>query len=97
MPDSCRERIACDLNGGPNQGRIKGGGVTGAIAPSPGLQGGPPWWHLFVLNKIFVWKIVVIYKKYNNTTLYSDVALSIIIMIFLQVWLSASFSNHYWI
>ena len=60
------------------QGRIKGGGATGAIAPGPLLQGGPPWWHLIVLNKTFLWKIVVIQKKYKNTTLYSNVALSII-------------------
>jgi len=59
------------------QGRIKGG-TAGAIAPGPPLQGAPPWWHLFILIKIFVWKIVVIQKRYKNTTLYSDVALSII-------------------
>ena len=46
----------------------------------PGLSDprGPPWWHLFVLNKIFVWKIVVIQKKYKNATLYFDVAVSIV-------------------
>ena len=39
------------------QGRIKGGGATVAIAPGPPLQGGPPWWNLFVSDKILVWKI----------------------------------------
>ena len=58
--------------------RIKGE-ATGAIAPGPLLQGGPPWRHLFVLNKIFLWKNVVIQKRYKNATLYSNVALSIII------------------
>jgi len=38
------------------QGRIKGG-TMGAIAPGPPLEGGPPWWNLFVSNKILVWKI----------------------------------------
>ena len=33
------------------QDRIEGG-ATGEIAPGPPLQGGPPWWHLFVLNKM---------------------------------------------
>ena len=39
-----------------DQGRIKGGAM-GAIAPGPPLEGGPPWWTLFVSNKILVWKI----------------------------------------
>ena len=51
------------------QGRIKGG-ATGAIAPGPPLQEGPPWWNLFISNKILVWKIFVIQKRYMNTTLY---------------------------
>jgi len=56
------------------QGWIKGVGATGAIA----LQGGLPWWHLFILNKTFVWKFVVIQKRHKNTTQYCDVALSMI-------------------
>jgi len=38
-------------------------GATGAIAPDPDPRK-PPWWHLFVSNNIFVWKIVVIQKRY---------------------------------
>ena len=34
-----------------NQGQIKGGGATGAIALGPPLQDGPQCWHLIVLNK----------------------------------------------
>jgi len=33
------------------QGRIKRG-ATGTNVPGPPLQGSPPWWHLFVLDKI---------------------------------------------
>ena len=51
-----------------------GDNCLGPSAPSPP----PPWWHLFVLCKIFLWKIVVIQKRYKNTTVYSDIALSII-------------------
>ena len=51
------------------QGRIKGGAM-GVIAPGPPLQGAPPWWNLFVSNKLLVWKIFVIQKRYKNTTLY---------------------------
>jgi len=39
-----------------SQDRIKGG-ATGAIAPPPPLWEAPPWWNLFVSNKIRVWKI----------------------------------------
>jgi len=48
------------------QGRIKGGG-NGGNCPGPSAPRGPPWWHLFVLNKVFVWKIVVIQKRRKNT------------------------------
>jgi len=81
------------------QGRIKGGN-GGSCSGSP-LQGDPPWWHLFVANKILVWKIFVIQKRFRNTTLllYSYFALSIRgpqhQLISLQVWLSVSFSNRY--
>ena len=60
------------------QGRIKGGRDNGATAPGSPLQGDSRWWHLFLLNNIFFWKIVVIHRRYKNRTLYSDVALSII-------------------
>jgi len=59
-----------------SQGRIKGGQrgqLPRALRPK-----GHPWLYLFVLNKVFLWKIVVIQKGYKNTTLYCDVALSII-------------------
>jgi len=52
-----------------SQGRIKGE-ETGAIAPGPPLQRGPPWWNLFVSNKILAWKIFVIQNRCKNTTLY---------------------------
>jgi len=58
------------------QGRINEGG-NGEIAPGSPLQGSRDDF-LFVLNKILVRKIVVIQKRYKNTTLYSDVALSTI-------------------
>jgi len=45
------------------------GGATEAFAPGPPLQEGPTWWNLFVSNKILVWKIFVIQKRYKNTTL----------------------------
>jgi len=71
------------------------------LGSRPPLQGGPPWWNLFVSNKLLVWKIFVIQKRYKNTTiLISYVVLSIEgpqqQLITLQVWPSASFSNHYW-
>ena len=52
------------------------GGATGAIAPGPPLQGGPPWWNLFVSNEILGWKIFVIQKRYKNTTLLYSYVLS---------------------
>ena len=77
------------------QVRLRGGGATGAIAP------GPSWWKVFVSNKILVWKMFVIQKRYKNVTLYTYVALSTMgpqqQLISLQLWLSASFSNRYWI
>ena len=61
-----------------NQGRIKGG-ERGQL-PRP-LQGGPPWWYVFVLNKTAVWNFFVIQKRYKIATLYyipnSNVVLSI--------------------
>jgi len=76
------------------QGRIKWGGATGAIAL---------WGNLFVSNKMLVWKIFVIQKRYNNTTLYCIPMLRLSVrspqqqLISLQVWLSAGFSNRNWI
>jgi len=46
----------------PETGRTKGG--NGGNCPGPSAARRPPWWHLFVLNKIFLWKIVVIQKRY---------------------------------
>jgi len=104
----CRIAICCWVNAVPAgalfqclaspcavcRAGLRGG--NGGNCPGPSAPRGPPWWHLFVLNKIFAWKIVVIQKRYKNITLYFDVALSIINN-FLQVWLSANFGNHYWI
>ena len=59
------------------QGRIKGGG-NGGNCPGPSAPRGPPWWHLFVLNKVFVWKIVVIQKRRKNTNSIFRCCLSII-------------------
>jgi len=56
------------------QGQIKWG-ATGEIAPGPPLQGGPPWWNLFVSNKMLIWKMFVSQKRYKNTTLYHIPAL----------------------
>ena len=44
-------------------------GATGAIAPGPPLQGGPPWWNFFVSNKILVWKVFVVQRRYKNATI----------------------------
>ena len=83
------------------QGRIKGG-ATGAIAPSPPLQGGPH-------DKIYLFQIKYSFEKFSwfwsdkeyNSILYAYVALSIKgpqqQLICLQVWLSASFSDRFWI
>jgi len=49
-----------------SQGRIKGGQLP--LAPA---ARGPPWWNLFISNKILVWKILVFQKGYKNTTLYN--------------------------
>ena len=49
------------LRSASSQGRIKGGNCPGPSAPR-----GPRWWHLFVLNKTFSWKIVVIQTRYKN-------------------------------
>jgi len=49
---------------------------NGGNGPGPSAQRGLPWWQIFVLNKILVWK-TVIHKRYKNTNPYSDVALSI--------------------
>ena len=79
-----------------HQGRIKG--AQRGDCPGPPVAKGPPWWNLFVSNKILVSKIFVIQ---NNSILYSYIPLSIKgpqqQLISLQVWLSASFSNRYWI
>jgi len=45
--------------------RLRKGNGSNCPGPSPPRR--TPWWHLFVLNKIFVWKIVVIQKRYKNT------------------------------
>ena len=48
-------------------GRVGLRGGNGGNCPGPSAPRGPPWWHLFVLNKVFVWKIVVIQKRRKNT------------------------------
>jgi len=79
------------------KGRVRAGLRGG------GNGGNSSWWNLLVSNKIIVRKIFVIQKRFKNTTLplYSNVALSIKVpqqqLISLQVWLSASCSNRYWI
>jgi len=55
------------------QGRIKG--ESGGNWPGPLTPRGHPVMILFVLNKILLWKIVI-RKRYKNTNLYSDVAVS---------------------
>jgi len=54
------------------------GGRKGEIALGPSLQGGAPWWNLFVSNTILVWKFrdSKAIQEYNST-LYSYVALCI--------------------
>ena len=67
-------------------------GGNGGNCPGPSAPRGPSWWHSFVLNKIFVWKIVVIQKRYSitNTILRRYVEYH---WWFLCNWLSASFSR----
>jgi len=55
-------------SGGYSQGRIKRG-QWGQLPQAPAARY-PPWWNLFVSNKILVWKIFVVQKRYKNTTLY---------------------------
>ena len=57
---------------------------------------GPQWWHLFDINEIFVWTTVMNQKRYRKQ-LYIPLLRWVSLMISLQAWLSASFSNHYWI
>ena len=67
---------AVDL--GRPQVRIKGGGKRLQLSLALRSKGAPrDEIHLFKIE-IFLWKIVVIQKRYKNTTLYSDVALTII-------------------
>ena len=75
LPVTLLTRLGLINHNSWTQGRIKWG-ETGAIAPGPPLQGGPPWWQIFVLNKIPLSKIVI-HKRYKNTKIYPDVALSI--------------------
>ena len=50
------------------QVRIKGKG-NGGNCPGPSAPRGPPWWHSFVLNIIFVWKIVVIQEIQEDNSI----------------------------
>ena len=61
---------------GPSRGGLRGG--NGGNCPGPSAPRGSPWWHLFVLNKIFFWKIAVIQKRYKNTNSIFRCYLSII-------------------
>jgi len=96
-PNAVGPCVACTCNRARLRGR------NGGNCPGPPTKRGLPWSHWFVSNKILVWKIFVIQKRYKNTTLplYSYLARSIRSpqqqLISLQVWLSASFSNRYWI
>ena len=45
------------------------GEQRGQLPRAPAARG-PPWWNLFVSNKILFWKVFVILKRYKNTTLY---------------------------
>ena len=66
--------LALQLMAGTRAG-LRGG--NGDNCPGPPAARGPPWWNLFVSNKILVWKIFVIQKWHKNTTLlYSYVLLS---------------------
>ena len=47
------------------KGRIKGG-----IFPGPPTARSPRWWNLIVSNKILVWKIVVVQKRYNSAIIF---------------------------
>ena len=53
-------------------------GGNGGNCPGPSAPRGPLWWHLFVLNKLLFWKIVVIQKRYKNTNSIFRCYLSII-------------------
>ena len=97
----CQNKFVYDTG---YQGRIKGG-ATGAIAPSSRPQRVLPWWNLFVSNKILVWKIswfrsdtrIQLYIIFLCCVKYQGVKGPHQQLISLQVWLSASFSNRYWI
>ena len=56
--------------------RYREQGRNGVNCPAPSAPRGPPWWQIFALNKILVWKIAI-HKRYKNTNIYSDLALSI--------------------
>jgi len=71
--------IACGAiyNSTPTRTGLRGG--NGGNCPGPPAAKRPPLWNLFVSNKKVIWKILMIQKRYKNTTLplYSHVALSI--------------------
>ena len=78
------------------QGRIKG--EQRGQFPRP--RKGPPRDEIYFFQIKYPFKNIVIQKRYKNTTLYY-IPLSIKgpqeQLISLQVWLSASFGNRYWI
>ena len=63
---------------------------NGGNCPRPPAGRGPPWWNLFVSNKILVWKI----PRFRSDTSIKGPQQQ---LISLEIWLSASLSNRCWI
>jgi len=84
------------LDLGGTQGRIKGGGQPEQLPRALRSKGAPrDDIYLFQIKYSFA-KLSWFKRDTRIQTLYSDVAW-VSLIISLQVWLSASFSNHYWI
>jgi len=65
----CKSLGRIDTELADQQGRIKVEQRGHFPRPPPATRG-PPGWSLLVSNKILVWKIFGIQKRYKNTTLY---------------------------
>ena len=77
------------------QGRIKGG-CNGGNCPGPSIPRGHPWWHLLFQIK-YAFEKLSWFKRDIRIQLYIPMLRWVSVMVFPQVWLSANFSNHYWI
>jgi len=71
--------------------RLRGGNCLGPSAPTS-----PPWWH-FLFQIQYSFEKLSWFKRDTRIQLYIPMLRWVSLMIYLQIWLSASFSNHYWI